>query len=292
MAQLAKQSNNHNFTVETVPSFMSLPDGTMSQTGFLVNRRTDTLAVLGSVTSRYGLVQNTDLISVVEDSFTAKGLTNYTRKIIVTGEGERMYATYDFKNHTKKLKVGDEIGMRLTAQNSFDGGLRVSFACGALRLVCSNGMTTLEREIGMTKKHSFRVTTKFVVEALEKAIAAWDTSTAVFDRLAEVSLTQQQGLNILAQLEETAVISGKLREGIELVWANPTHKEDSARNLWNLYNATTQHLTHQVADTRFELSNRVSSGVLNVFERAARDNNRLAKLMQPVAVPLAAAALN
>jgi len=292
MAQLAKQSNFHNFTVETVPSFMTLPDGSQQNTGFLVNRRTDNFAVLGTVTDRYGLVQNSDLISVAEDAFSSKGLTDYKRNIVVTGEGERMYATYDFKNHTKKLKVGDEVGMRLTVQNSFDGGLRVAFSLGMLRLVCANGMTTLEREVGMTKKHSTQISTKFVVEALEKAIKAWDSSTQVFDRLSDVALTQSQGANILAQLEESAVLSGKLRENIETVWNAPRYREDNARNLFNLYNAVTQHLTHDVAATRFELANRVSDNVLSVFDRASRDGNRLAKLVQPVAVPLVGAILN
>lgn len=292
MAQIAKQSDLYNFTVETVPSLMTLPDGSQRNTGFLVNRRTDNFSVLGTVTDRYGLVQNSDLISVAEDAFTAKGLTNYSRKIVVSGEGERMYATYDFKNHTKKLKVGDEVGMRLTVQNSFDGGLRVSFALGMLRLVCLNGMTTLEREVGMTKKHSTSISTKFVSDALEKAILVWDKSTAVFDRLSDVAVTQEQGRNILANLEESSVLSGKLRENIEAVWNAPRYREDNARNLFNLYNAVTQHLTHDVAPTRFELSNRVSDNVLNVFDRASRESNRLAKLVQPVAVPLAPVMLN
>lgn len=292
MAQLAKQSDQFNFNVETVPSYMTLPDGSQQNTGFLINRRTDNFAVLGSVSDRYGLVQNSDLISVAEDAFSAKGLTDYKRTIVVAGEGERMYASYDFKNHTKKLKVGDEVGMRLTVQNSFDGGLRVSFALGVLRLVCSNGMTTLEREVGMTKKHSTNISTKFVAEALEKAIKAWDNSTAVFDRLADVAISQSQGANILAQLEESAVLSGKLRENIAAIWSAPRYREDNARNLFNLYNAVTQHLTHDVAATRFELANRVSDNVLGVFDRASRDTNRLAKLVQPVAVPLAAVALN
>lgn len=292
MPLLAKQSDKYNFNVETVPSYMTLPDGTQKPTGFLVNRRTDNFAVLGTVTDRYGLVQNSDLISVAEDAFTQKGLTNYTRRIVVAGEGERLYATYDFKNHTKKLKVGDEVGMRLTVQNSFDGGLRVSFALGLLRLVCSNGMTTLEREVGMTQKHSSQISTKFVTNALEKAVLAWDKSTDVFNRLADVQLTHEQGRNILARLEEGSVLSGKLRESVETIWNAPRYREDNARNLYNLYNAVTQHLTHDVASTRFELANRVSENVLSTLERASRDSARFAKLILPVNGPIQPVMMN
>ena len=51
-----------------------------------------------------------------------------------------MRTHYDFKNQTRALRredpeVGDEVGLRLTLQNSFDRSLRVSFALGMLRLV-------------------------------------------------------------------------------------------------------------------------------------------------------------
>lgn len=292
MAQIAKQSSQFDFVVESAPSFMQLPNGSFVADGFSVNRRTDTMQVLGKVSDRYGIVQNTDLLTVAEDAFKSKGLSEYKRSIITTGEGERMFATYDFRNQVKKLKRGDEIGMRLTVQNSFDGSLRASFSLGMLRLVCTNGMVSIEREVSMTKKHSMGIDTKFILKALDKAVTAWDNSADALNRLADVSLTQEQGVNVLAQLEDSAVLSGKLRENIGMIWASPRHVEDSERNLFNLYNSVTQHLTHDVSATRFELANRVSGNVLSVLDRAARSPSRFAELIQPVAVPLVAVTLN
>lgn len=292
MAQNIKQTSKFDFTVESVPQYMTMPDGTYVPTGFIANRRADNFAVLGCVTDRYGVVQNADLISAAEDAFAAKSMSDFNRTVIVTGEGERMYAVYDFKNHVKKLAVGDEVGMRLTVQNSFDGGLRASFALGMRRLVCLNGMTVLEREVSMTRKHSSGVSVKFIAEALEKAILMWNKSTQVFDRLASVTITPIQGANILAQLEEAGALSGKLREAILGIWNAPTYREDHARNLYNLYNAATQHLTHNVAASRFELSTRVSDAVLNALNRAARNPDAFAKLVAPVAVPALSVSVN
>lgn len=292
MAQIAKQSDKFDFVVESAPSFMQLPSGSFVPDGFSVNRRMDTMQVLGKVSDRYGIVQNTDLLSVAEDAFKAKGMADYKRTIITTGEGERMFATYDFCNRVKKLKRGDEIGMRLTVQNSFDGSLRASFSLGMLRLICTNGMVSVEREVSMTKKHSMGIDTKFILKALDKAVVSWDNSADALNRLADASLTQEQGVNILAQLEDSAVLSGKLRENIGMIWASPRHVEDSERNLFNLYNSVTQHLTHDVSATRFELANRVSGNVLSVLDRAARNPSRLAELIQPVAVPLEVVSLN
>lgn len=290
MAQLAKQSSNPFFTVESTPSYVQMADGSFAPDGFTINRRTDTMQVLGKVTERYGIIQNADLINAAEDAFRVKGMTDYTRNVIVTGEGEKMYATYDFRKHTRKLKVGDEVGLRLTIKNSFDGVVRAAFDLGMLRLLCSNGMTTLEREVAMTKKHSSGVNVDFMADALEKAILTWDNSAEVFNRLSDVALTQEQGRNILARFEEDKTLSGKLRESIELLWNSPTHQEDSARNMFNLYNAVTQHLTHDVAPTRFELANRVSANVLKTLDRASRTSSVFDKLVKPIQLP--AVALN
>ena len=118
MAQQFKQSNRFEFKVEAAPSFMQLADGSFVKDGFTVNRRADNMAVLGKVTDRYGLVQNEDLIGAAEDAFSKAGMTDYSRNVIVTGEGERMYAIYNFKSHVRALKVGDEIGLRLTVQEN------------------------------------------------------------------------------------------------------------------------------------------------------------------------------
>ena len=65
-------------------------------------------------------------------------------------------------------------------------------------------------------------------------------------------------------------ISGKVREGIEAVWRNPAYELDTDRNLYNLYNATTQFLTRNVAEERYEYSERVSRDLLKVFSGATR----------------------
>ena len=288
MPQVAKQSSKFDYKVEATPSFMQLPNGDFVRDGFIVNRRVDNMAVLGKASDRYGIIQNEDLIGAAEDAFAAKGMTDYKRTTVVVGEGEKMYSVYDFRNHVKKLRKGDEIGMRLTVQNSFDGSLRGSFSLGMLRLLCLNGATALEREVSMTKKHSSGVNVKFITDALDKAIKAWSNATALFDRLADVRISQEQGLAILANLEELSVLSGKLREGATGIWAAPTYREDAERNMFNLYNAVTQHLTHEVSATRFELANRASANVLQTLAKAANDTSKFGKL---VTMPTSVAAL-
>ena len=76
-----------------------------------------------------------------------------------------------------------------------------------------------------------------------------------------------------------AVVSGKCPPCS--IWNSPTHEEDKDRNLYNLNNAVTQHLTHDVADERFEYANRVTTNVLKRFDLASRNEKRLEQLWTP-----------
>ena len=172
---------------------------------------------------------------------------------------------------------------RLTAQNSFDRSLRISFALGLVRLVCTNGMTTTEKEVEMVKKHSTNINIGDLIteDALDSALSKLKIGLDVYARLAGVELEQEQGLTILDNLATQKVFSEKVRESIAHIWNNPTHEEDKSRNLYNLNNAVTQHLTHDVADERFEYANRVTTNVLKRFDLASRNSNRLKKLWTP-----------
>ena len=258
---------------------------TGDKSGYFMNVREDNDEILGWTTDRYGLVQNSDILDRADEAFQARGIS-VDRKVIITEDGAKMRAQYDLQGDAFQAEVpqvGDVMAYRLTAQNSFDRSLRVSFALGLVRLVCTNGMVTMEKEVEMVKKHSTKVSIGDIIsdDALDRALAKLATSVNVYSRLAQVELDEEQGLNILKTLTQGKVISEKLREEIAKIWIAPTHDEDKGRNLYNLNNAVTQHVTHEVADSRFEYANRVTTNVLRRFDLAARNPNRLKKLWTP-----------
>ena len=89
----------------------------------------------------------------------------------------------------------------------------------------------------------------------------------MYGRLAQVDLTQEQGLHILQNLASTKVFSEKVRENVARIWNEPTHEEDSDRNLYNLNNAVTQYFTHE--QNSIEYAQRSSKKVLELFEKTA-----------------------
>ena len=258
---------------------------TGERSGFFMNIREDNDAIVGWTTERYGLVNHKDVISFADNAFASRNIP-VERKIIVTEGGSKMRAVYDLIGDEYSAKipnVGDAVGYRLTAQNSLDRTLRLAYDLGILRRVCTNGMNSLESEVSMTKKHSMGVNLDDVLspQALDAALAKMKGSLDIYGRLADVEVSQEQGIIILQNLANAKVFSEKVREEISKLWNTPSYEEDKARNLYNLNNAVTQHLTHEVAGERFEYANRVTTNVLKRFNRAVKNKTVLGKLWTP-----------
>ena len=285
----AKQTKNSNWGFEVVQERLLRASG--NNAPIYANVRTDTDEVLGYSTDRYGIVQNDDLLGRAESAFASRGI-NYERNVYATDNGAKMRAVYDLQGpqfETKVPQVGDIMGYRLTVQNSFDRTLRVSFALGLMRLVCTNGMQTMQKDVDMVSKHSQKLDLDSLItdDALDKALGFLAKSGDVYGRLAATPLDEEQGLNVLANLTKKKVMSEKVRERVAQLWNNRgdlLRSDNHDPNLYNLYNAVTQHLTDEVEETRFEYANRMSNQVLKAFERGAGSQAQFAKLTKAIPV--------
>ena len=285
----AKQTKNSNWGFEVVQERLLRASG--NNAPIYANVRTDTDEVLGYSTDRYGIVQNDDLLGRAESAFASRGI-NYERNVYATDNGAKMRAVYDLQGpqfETKVPQVGDIMGYRLTVQNSFDRTLRVSFALGLMRLVCTNGMQTMQKDVDMVSKHSQKLDLDSLItdDALDKALGFLAKSGDVYGRLAATPLDEEQGLNVLANLTKKKVMSEKVRERVAQLWNNRgdlLRSDNHDPNLYNLYNAVTQHLTDEVEETRFEYANRMSNQVLKAFERSAGSQAQFAKLTKAIPV--------
>ena len=285
----AKQTKNSNWGFEVVQERLLRASG--NNAPIYANVRTDTDEVLGYSTDRYGIVQNDDLLGRAESAFASRGI-DFERNVYATDNGAKMRAVYDLQGpqfETKVPQVGDIMGYRLTVQNSFDRTLRVSFALGLMRLVCTNGMQTMQKDVDMVSKHSQKLDLDSLItdDALDKALGFLAKSGDVYGRLAATSLDEEQGLNVLANLTKKKVMSEKVRERVAQLWNNRgdlLRSDNHDPNLYNLYNAVTQHLTDEVEETRFEYANRMSNQVLKAFERGAGSQAQFAKLTKAIPV--------
>ena len=302
MPKVVKQSTDASYRVSTRPLYdltdeqiATLNDEGSDPTfaGVYGNFRKGVTTALGSCSERYGIVQTPDITSDIEQIFADKGMDKWEKTVRVIGNGERNYVTYDLKGDgmTHELKrredrrVGDELGLRLTVKNSYDRSLRLSVQLGFLRLVCTNGMVALAKEFELTRRHQSGIDTSFLGEGITKALGMADDQAKIFDRLAESEIKQEQGATILSNLEKKNVItSSKMKDSIEAIWNDPSYGEDNGRNLYNLYNATTQHLTRVVEPKRFELAQKVNTNVLRKLNKMSLDQNTFKSFLLPIKV--------
>ena len=302
MPKVVKQSTDASYRVSTRPLY-DLTDEQIAMlndegsdptfAGVYGNFRKGVTTALGSCSERYGIVQTPDLTSDIEQIFADKGMDKWEKTVRVIGNGERNYVTYDLKGDgmTHELKrredrrVGDELGLRLTVKNSYDRSLRLSVQLGFLRLVCTNGMVALAKEFELTRRHQSGIDTSFLGEGITKALGMADDQAKIFDRLAESEIKQEQGATILSNLEKKKVItSSNMKDSIEAIWNDPSYGEDNGRNLYNLYNATTQHLTRVVEPKRFELAQKVNTNVLRKLNKMSLDQNTFKSFLLPIKV--------
>jgi len=273
-----RQSSDFAYKVEQVP--LLLPNGKSTQ--FLANVRTDTNEVLGCVSDRYELLQNETLVGFSENLFAERKM-NFNRRMVVTGGGSRFRAVYDFPDIGGKVN-GQDLTLRLKVQNSFDGSLRASFQVGMFRLICSNGLAVPVNAIGMTKKHTASLDVDFIGRSLDNAVESFHNALPTFSAMSRIPVSTKEGKLIINNLVQRKIgLSERVASGVQSIWESPTHHEDRERNLWNLYNSFTQHLTHDVEGNsrrpKFELAERVNSGVLNAFARIARKGGSLDSLL-------------
>jgi len=276
-------SDSYDFQVVQEPLFnRSGKAAVVGKSPVMGNFRTDTGQCLGTSTEAYAIVQNGDLVEQVEDALGKSGLGDFTSEKLVARDGARFYGVYDFPSLVRPIVVGDGAGMRLTLNNSFDRTTGVDFSVGLKRLICLNGMMTLVADTSVTKKHSHKLTLDFITDSIHSCQLKFEESIKDFGTLAQREITQEQGGLILDNLAIKKVLSESLRDSIQMVWDAPTHKEDEGRNLYNLYNATTQHLTHDVEGGRFEYARRVSHSVLKNLTKARDHAEHFGKLTQRV----------
>ena len=277
-------SDSYDFQVVQEPLFNR--DGKAAVVGkspVMGNFRTDTGQCLGTSTEKYAIVQNGALVEQVEDALNkVSGLGDFTSQKLVARDGSRFYGVYDFPSMIKPVVVGDGAGMRLTLNNSFDRTTGVDFTLGLMRLICLNGQMTLVSDTSVTRKHSRKLTLDFITDAIHSCTLKFEESIKDFGTLAQREITQEQGGLILDNLAIKKVLAESMKDSIQMIWEAPSFEADKGRNLYNLYNATTQHLTHDVEGGRFEYARRVSSAVLKNLTKAHDKAEHFAKLTQRV----------
>lgn len=275
--KVSSGSNAHNYTVKSVPLYTA--DGKPANAWG--NQRTDNGIIIGVTSERYGIVQNSAFTDSIETGFHSLGLEPSKREAIVTRWGARSHIEYEFNTRTAQPAKGDTVALRIIARNSFDGTSKSSISVGAVRLVCLNGMTSFRQDLSMSVRHTTNVSPAFVTRVLQQAMDEWSELNQVWANMSRVSLSQQQGYTIIENLTKRGIYAERFAKAVTDVWANPTYREDEARNIWNLYNAHTQVLTHNYGVQKYEMTQRSGHNIVSSLRGAALNETEFLSLVTP-----------
>ena len=291
MPILKKTTEEFDYRVSTVPTFVKDPNtGEFIRSGAYANQRNDDGKVVGPIVShRYGLAQNADVIEIGENAMTNAGLSGWERNVCVYGDGERMRVTWDFRDETKSVrvedrKVGDELGLRLSLQNSFNRETKLSLNLGLLRLVCSNGMTALDNEFGLAQKHNSKLNIGMMSNALGRALESFNSgkATEVFSLLADKPVEQAQGLIALQNMVNDKLFSERTRKGIAELWNAPYSRGGlRPQPVQLVQRGDSVPSRTSIAENRRELAEKTSRSLLTSLNIAVRDEALFSKLITP-----------
>lgn len=272
----------HLYKVKSVPLFTA--EGVPADAWG--NFREDTKAIIGVTSDRYGILQNDEFERVIKTGLSSRGLNPTSQKISVVKWGSRVHFQYDFKDASFEVptkKVGDIICLRITAHNSFDGTSKSSISVGAVRLVCSNGMTCFDSELSLSAKHVSTIDPVYCTDVIDEAVRHWGKLQSRFTLLAQTPITHHDGQGIINAFVNRGVYSERMSKHISERWKNPSFEHDEERSIWNLYNAHTEVFTHGLSERNMEHADHVSRKVLFNLTKASKDPLLLAELASNVA---------
>jgi hypothetical protein len=135
--------------------------------------------------------------------------------------------------------------------------------------------------LSMSVRHTTNVSPAFVNQVLQQAMSEWAELNNVWSNMARVPLTQHEGYAIIDNLTKRGIYAERFAKSVADVWAAPSYREDEGRNIWNLYNAHTQVLTHNYGIAKYEMTQRSGHNILTSLRGASVNENEFISLVTP-----------
>lgn len=200
--------------------------------------RKDSNQAVSVVGSGYNLIPHESVFKAVRPFLEKIG--NYTENYSLNRHGAEVTTTFDFKNTGEKMRsVGDFVGLRIIASNTYDRAGRFTIRVGGLVLKCLNGMTSLTETLNVTYCHSGKEQKDISLPSPEETIHHFKNSMKFWDTLPGIDVRKDDVEEITERVKELAVLSDRSLD-------NEKVKDQiiKSHNAWDLYNAFTYGITH------------------------------------------------
>ena len=218
--------------------------------------RSDTKAPLSVVSSRYQVVQPSEILDFYKDLTEVGGFELETAGVLK--EGRKLWALAR-TGQSGTLKGRDEINGYLLLATACDGTLATTAQFTSVRVVCNNTLAiALDNNVGTVKvPHRSQFDAQAVKRQLGIAVSSWDafmvrtkalaerkvtdtTAEAFFRRVLTYPVTGAAERDALAVNERAVKAVGELYAGR----GKGATLASSAGTAWGLVNAITEHVDH------------------------------------------------
>ena len=223
--------------------------------------------------SRYGLLKHEDFINRIESNLADKGYGDLAwaadlgtdarkntpcREFFVEPNGGTLRARY-FLPSQDEVGSGDKLGYCLDAWNSMNGKSREWVRMGAYRFVCSNGMIGFTDSVSFSKKHTKGnfpdddIQNHTIKNQFDQLWANYSDDLDVYRVMDSQVITKEQLESIIQKMPLGNPDKQRKNNHFDGVrdrfWQSQfdeSRVKKSEFTLWDVFNATTEHLTHTV----------------------------------------------
>lgn len=220
--------------------------------------RSDNGLLFGVTNETWQPYQNKEVISAFDDFCNTAGIE--LERIGSLREGRIIFASAICNDSWEIMGTDDVIAGRILLMNSHEYGKGLTIKLNAIRLVCSNGVTT---KVGIGQKtigHNQSFRKSLIHEILASTKVSFADLGDRLDKLTKIEISNQDAkdflVNTLGDNEEGTDRPKSFYEQNRLVrnayysFANHTsdgaHFDVSHQNAWELFNCVTQEVNHNM----------------------------------------------
>ncbi len=219
--------------------------------GYKANIRSTDRKVLGVVTDRYKVIQNTEAFSFT-DALLGRGVRYETAGSLQEGRKVWLLARLP----REYIISGERISPYLVFSNTHDGSGAVKAAVTPVRMVCNNtlnlALRTSKRSWSMIHTGNISEKVQEAEDTLFLADKYMDSLAGEFERLRKQTLSDQQVrkyIELLLPVEENATPMQtnniqKLRQDMESRYFDAPDLQDTGKNAYRFINAVSDFATH------------------------------------------------
>lgn len=188
-------------------------------------------------------------------------------KVSMLADGGKLRVNLKFPEVNYQVKSGDSFNPNADVMSSYDLGWKYRVKFGAYRQVCSNGMIVGEVFESFNKRHLTSLDPNILSETINSGMLRFDDQAKLWSRWAETKVLDKDYEELWAELPFSATEKEKI-EQIAVIGSGvylPQALKSGELTVWDLHNAATQYLTHNVTSELRQVD--AGAKIITAFER-------------------------